>query len=505
MSSVAELRAETTLAEIAMNPETHHHSHLFAVIIDVSEPSKSGENQNYNTRLKVIDPSFNYKAEVKAGRLKFHKYVYINVYTEAPEDGPKVKNVGDIIRLRRFRFRFTPTGELLGNEVKFSNWLVYSAYHFKNESSISHKQFEKNVGRKLTPDEANRVSDLRKWSQTFFGNNSIMYVNWWTGFRETEDFKVKEFKSIDLILRVKRVETGRKNTLVFVDRDNRNFELQLSDSPNLKEGDTIKLRCVDITVKKDKEVTRSIKITSHSSCLIIPPYFTDFKQFDKAVQEQKRSPAKSTKTVDPFINDYQVEEAGPSKSSKSTPKKGPKGKEERLISAVKKAYNAKKVSSVEDLQKVLNKPDEYHGQKFYFRGYIDGFSSTSPQEIIKLMHVDDRKLFKLGDTLIHQKKLRTVFSFAFQVHDENDDSESPLNVYVQTGEYNSHLFTTWKVLPEFDDISAWQAIKDNKLNDFKKRLEGLRGPENVARLVLELNITKKGNPFFKLVDTIFLA
>lgn len=503
--SITELKAETTLAEIAMDPERHHHSHLFAVIIDVSEPSKGAENQNFNTRLKVIDPSFNYKAEVKAPRLRFHKYVYINVYTETPELGPKVKNVGDIIRLRRFRFKYTPTGELLGNEVKFSNWLVYGAHASKNEISISNKQFEKNVARRLTPDEANRISDLRKWSQTFFGNNSLMYVNWWTGFRETEEFKTKEFKNIDLILRVKRVEAGRKNSLLFVDRDNRHFDLQLSDSPNLKEGDTIKLRCVDIHVKKDKEVTRNIKITSHSSCLIIPSYFTDYKQFDKAVQEQKRSPAKSTKTVDPFINDYQVDEAGPSKSSKSTPKKGPKGKEERWVTAVKKSYNTKKVSTVEELQAILAKADNHHGQRFYFKGYIEGFNTTNPHDIIKLMHVDDRKMSKLTDNPVHQKKQRAVFSLALTVQDENGDAEAPLNVYIQTGEYNSHLFTTWKLLPEFDDISAWAIIKDNKLNEFKKRLESLKGPENMVRLALELNITKKGNAFFKVIDTIFLA
>lgn len=503
--SLGELKAETTLAEIALSPETHHHSHFFAVIIDVSEPQKQAENDNFSTRIKVIDPSFNYKAEVKSARLKFHKYVYINIYTETPEVGPKVKNVGDIIRVRRFRFKFTPTGELMGNEVKFSNWLVYGAFAAKNESSISFKQFEKNIGRKLTPDETNRMSDLRKWSHTFFGNNSLMYVNWWTGFRETEDFKAKDFKNVDLILRVKRVETGRKNSLAFVDRDNRNFELQLTDTPTLKEGDTIKLRCVDIHVKKEKEVTRSIKITSHSSCLIIPSFFVDFKQFEKSVQEQKRSPAKSTKTVDPFINDFQVEETGQSKSSKSTPKKGPKGKEEKYVTAVKKSYNTKKVSTVEELQKLLAKAEDHHGQRFYFKGSIEGFSTTTPSDIIKLMHVDDRKLFKLGETLIHPKRLRAVFAFAMTVQDESGDAETPLNVYVQTGEYNSHLFTTWKVLPEFDDIQAWQNLKEAKLNEFKKRLEASKGPDNVVRLALELNITKKGNAFFKLIDTIFTA
>lgn len=505
MSSLQELKAETTLAEIAMNPQTHNHSHLFAVIIDVSEPHKSDANNNFNTRLKIIDPSFNYKAEVKVKELKFHKFVYINIYSETPEAAPKVNSVGDIIRLRRFRFKHTPKGEVLGNEVNFSNWLIYPAIPNKNDTSFSFKAFNKNMERVLTRDEANRISNLRKWSQTFFSNNSIMYINWWTGYKEIEDAKVKEYSKVDLILKVKSVTSGKTNKLSFIDRDNKTYEMILTDKPTLKEGNIIKLRCVEITVKRDKEITRTIKVTDLSSCLNMPAFSNDSKQFDKAIQEQKRSPAKSTKTVDPFINDFQVEEAGASKSSKSTPKKGPKGKEERWVTAVKKSWNTKKVSTVEELQKILTKAEDHHGQRFYFKGFIEGFNTTNPHEIIKLMHVDDRKLSKLSDNPVHQKKQRAVFSFALQVQDENGDAEAPLNVYVQTGEYNSHLFTTWKLLPEFDDISGWANLKENKLNEFKKRLESLKGPENMVRLALELNITKKGNAFYKLVDTIFLA
>jgi len=37
---------------------------LFGVIIDISEPYKSEDSTNFTTKLKVIDPSFNYKAQL---------------------------------------------------------------------------------------------------------------------------------------------------------------------------------------------------------------------------------------------------------------------------------------------------------------------------------------------------------------------------------------------------------------------------------------------------------
>ena len=508
MSSLTELRNETTLACIANDPSSHHHHLLFAVVIDVSEPMKMEEGNNFNTKLKVIDPSFNYKTEVKTPKLRFHKFVHINIYTETPEEAPKVISVGDIIRLRRFKFKYTEKGEIMGNDMKYSNWLIYTALPSNNDVALTHKKFGKNINRKLTRDEANRVSDLRKWSETFFGNNSLIYINWWIGYKEVEDTKqaITLYEKVDLILKVKTVDVGKKFKIHFIDRDNKQFELSMNEKPQLKVNQVIKLRCVEITVTRGKEITRSIKLTHWSSCLMMLHFSSDYKQFDKAIQEQKKSPAKSTKTIDPFISDYQIEDLGQSKSSKSTPKKGPKGREERLVTAVKKVYNTKKVTSVEDLQKYLKAPNQYNGQKFLIKGHIHDFNSTDPKEIIKFMHIDDRKVFNFGDKLDHIRKVRAIFNVIVQVKDDSlEDNDAPLNVYVLTGDYNSHLFTTWKVLPEFDEIPAWQNLKKGKLDDFQKKLEGTRGSDNSVRLLVELMITKKGNAFYKLVDTIFTA
>ena len=76
--------------------------------------------------------------------MKFHKFVHINIYSESPEEAPKISDVGDIIRLRRFKFKITPKGELMGNMLKFSNWLVYSGKKKADFKSICHKNYLKN-------------------------------------------------------------------------------------------------------------------------------------------------------------------------------------------------------------------------------------------------------------------------------------------------------------------------------------------------------------------------
>ena len=63
MSELRELKNETTLSAIAKNPDKNPHYLLFGIIIDMSESYKTDRYQNYITKLKIIDPSFNYKAK----------------------------------------------------------------------------------------------------------------------------------------------------------------------------------------------------------------------------------------------------------------------------------------------------------------------------------------------------------------------------------------------------------------------------------------------------------
>lgn len=191
MSTLTEFRNETTLATISDKPDANLHFLLYAVIIDVSEPIKLEDGSNYITRIKIIDPSFNYKEELKNSNLKFHKFVHINVFTEKPEEAPKVKYVGDIIRLRRFRFKLSSRFELMGNDMKYSNWLIYSGKKGDSLVSNSYKNYRNNINRPLNKYEEGRINDLREWIDTFFYKNSIKYIGWWNDWKKPSDEKSK--------------------------------------------------------------------------------------------------------------------------------------------------------------------------------------------------------------------------------------------------------------------------------------------------------------------------
>ena len=55
--------------------------------------------------------------------------------------------------------------------------------------------------------------------------------------------------------------------------------MTLTVAPNHIENSVIKLRCVNVEYKKNKP--NVIKLTSLSSCLLVPEYFYDARKFKK--------------------------------------------------------------------------------------------------------------------------------------------------------------------------------------------------------------------------------
>lgn len=497
MASLSELKNETTLAHVAENPEGNLHWLMFAVIIDVSEPTKLEESKNYITKLKVVDPSFNYKEELKLAKLKFHKFVHVNVFTETPEEAPKVTFIGDIIRLRRFRFKYTSKGELMGNDTKYANWLVYSGRKGDAEAATSFKKFAKNRDRPLTDYEKSRLADLRAWNDSFFFKHSLKYISWWNDLRETHDAKKKGrhvYEQVDLVLKCRAID-HKRNAIEFVDKDGAVFTLAIKDTPSIKAAQIIKLRCVIVTVDvaASGAAARAIKLSNLSSCLLLPSNSWDFRQFDKAAQEAKKSPAKSVKAdALPFQAEYALPD-------KKGPKKG------HYATAVKKAFAARKPDTAAALLKALDAPAAHHGARFVVDGFVAGFTSTDPAKIIKKIGVDDKKVYDLKDDAVKDKRAKVIFHFVMQVRDESlESSDRFLNVYVLTGEYESRLFDAWKLLPPNDDLTGWKNVRPAALADFEKRLNALKNPDTRVKLVLELMITKSNKPFLRLVDTVFV-
>lgn len=222
----------------------------FGVIIDVSEPFKYEDKEEFVVKVKIIDPTFNFKAYITNKEIKFHKYVTVLIYSKEMAKCPKVKHVGEILRLRRFEFCLTPKGELTAFQNIFANWMIFKGDVKSGYSISSCYDIEKNKQRDLTPYEKGRIEELREWSYQFFSQHKLKFITWWSPLIEPIDEKDaianrSVVDEIDIILKVERVEKDKK-TIDFLDHGRKKYSLHLSFAASLNKGDVIKLRCVNM-------------------------------------------------------------------------------------------------------------------------------------------------------------------------------------------------------------------------------------------------------------------
>lgn len=513
MESLSELKSETTLASIAMCPEANSHWLLFAIVLDITEPLLQKESGTYVTKLKVIDPSFNYKEEIRLERLKFHKFVHINIYSNMLDECPQVTTVGDIIRLRRFRFKFSQRGELVGSDVKFSNWLVYSGKKDDTLVSYSYKPFDKNVHRVMTAFEENRIKDLRNWIHDFFSKNSLKYIGWWNDLREVDveaDADELVLDKIDLVVKCTRIKPEKGN-LVMKDRDGRTFKLKLHKKTTLRIGDIIKLRCVELKKKSSNDSPIMIHLNNLSSFILVPPFSYDYKQLI-ASESQKANKVSEidSSSLFPFLSDYGIED---SRSSSKTTSDAMKdvyctNKSPNFITAIKKIHSEVTQSTVSDLLVKIEKPTDLQAKVFVVNGFISSFLTTNPKKVIKIYQISEKRFIDFDRSYLitaPPNSVRIVYHLVLNLKDESVAKfDLFLEVYILTSEYESHLFQSWDILPGIEDIDAWSRIKDSTLTLFEKRLKQTCSSDFKVKMALEMLVTKTGKPFFRMTDTVFL-
>ena len=68
---------EVTISDIAEEEQNRDKMLTFGVIIDVSEPFRYDNRDEYVTKLKVIDPSFNYKAYINNPNIKPRSLLHV--------------------------------------------------------------------------------------------------------------------------------------------------------------------------------------------------------------------------------------------------------------------------------------------------------------------------------------------------------------------------------------------------------------------------------------------
>ena len=476
-----ELKNETTLASIAEAPSDNPHYLLFAVIVDITETAKFAENENFVTRLKIIDPTFNYKATLKGTDIKFFKFATVTIYSETPESAPRIQYIGDIIRLRRFKFGISEDrGELYGTEVKFSNWLIYSGEKGSEFTDICHKSIyeSKNHDRFVNQIEQGRITDLREWSAKFFAKHSLRYIIWWNDYVSHNTDKkgqkaAKDAKNVDLVVKVLEAKPKEK-VLRLIDAEDNVFIANLETQPKVRKDDIIKLRCVDVQVEvSKKEENRMLQFTSRSSCLYLRPHFRDAVAF---AVDKKKYPNKSY---------YLMEFAERTKN---------------YATVVKKTWEKVKPTPIHKLQQYLvNEPEAHVNDKFVVEGYIRGFASLDPNHIIMKQVLRNRPVVSIKDN--SHKKFQIIYHINPKI---SDDSKEQLEFHIITNEENYYMFDAWKILPQTKDVNGWNEIKPAKYTQFTDKLKQLSDKQIKTKFVLQLLMTESRKPFLKVIDTMFV-
>lgn len=476
-----DLKMENTLAGAAARPNARAEMLVFAVIVDATEMIKRESGENFVTRLKIVDPTLNYKTEVKNTGLKFFKFCHVNVYTETPETGIKVQNIGDIIRLRRFKFVIGEKGELCAYEqTAFSNWMIYSGERNSDYECIGYKcNFAKNINRVANKYERGRINDLREWAYNFFSTSSLRYIVWWNDIVNatpsgSSNKNMLEYEKVDLILKV----TGsnpRDRSVQFIDSEDNKYNLVLPAPLNATKNQVMKLRCVNVSCPQGKkDGVRQLHPTELSSSLYLRNYYRDALCFDT---EKRKLVGKNF-----YLLEFNCD--------KKTP----------FITDIKKLHNGLKKTSLSALAQLFGKePAMHQSEKFLVEARVAGFVTVAPQSIV--FKQIDKFESPVALSMKTEQKYQVIYHVGIKLHDES--SKEGLTAYLTTSADNYYVFDAWKLLPPTKDNVAWDAIKPAQLTAFSNKLSEMTKKNCRVRLVLQLLMTRAGKPFLKIIDTLF--
>ncbi len=517
---------EKNLSRIAYNEGLRDRCYVYACIVDMAEPFKVEDKEHFAIKLKIIDPSFNFKIQEDYKTIKFQRYAYLYIYAKTVTDLPTIENVGEVIRLRRFKFIENVYGELIGIEVSFSNWLLYSLMD-NDQEPLDYKSIQSNETWAMNSHEENKLKEIRQWGRNFFKENSLMHIVWWNKLVEPNDEnKAKEDRvqrnNVDLIL--KCVDTNQKKKIMkLVDINDKLFFIKIANFTT-KVGEIIRLRNVDVEFKRNQEVNgRVVLLNVGSSCLKFKKQFFDAKLFDpefKALNFKKiiqlKSPLKMFRKSQnfavrkdvlemfPILEDYYFEEhlIGKKELVVNTPLNAIASSQSSMV---KKDYDQRIPHNLEVLSGFnIHEKQNFLHQKVVTSVYI---KNIKQDEISTIKYcrkcLKSQELNKDSNYECCKQLMNICLVMNFKVQDEFL-SKQTLNFYVIAKTDDLNPFMLWNILPNMMDYKSWSNLTDDDLQKFWMKLNRLKFDSEKVKMVVEMMKTKSGKFFYQICDTLFL-
>lgn len=485
-----EVKEESSLlAALTDSPESSSKRKcVFAVIVEATAPLKTEKYSNYFTVLKVIDPSFNYRCKAPMKELIFQRYIDVYIFSESPVEAPRVRCVGDIVRLRGFKFRLRRKGDVRCYDAKFATWDVFGGQKDDPFEPISSRRSPESC-KPLSEIHVGRLSDLRYWSDHFFFSSFLRFVTWWRaptcpGGNPHVSSDCVEEDCRDLIVRCVSVDFAER-VMRFHDSEGVAFRVQVNARPTIAPGAILQMRNVHISWRR--EVTGwvgHIHLVIYSSCLALPPFCCDYRALNRLPLAGAEGGAAAPRTSLELFQPYTLKDAA-----------GPP------LTGFRPGADLSQRSTAQELRRLLlDEPQKHIARKFLVEVEVDRFHSLDPAVIIQRYYPFEKQAESVLLPRSSNRKHRTIYNLL--VHVKDAEATQTLPVYIVTNENEFYLFDSWRLLPRSEDNNAWDHFEKQDFQPFVDKLQRLCGAR--VALLLQLTLTTSHKYFFKLVETVFL-
>ena len=529
-------------------------AYTLAVIMDCTGTYRTDDSYAYVTKLKVIDNSYHPLVDKTS---KLSKFVYVFLYSKTLEEAPRHFQIGDVMLLRYFLFDTYETKEGLSVRGNYnqcsSEWQIIRLNDSRSRMVV---ECNREFPSRLLATERTVFDTLHEWSKTYFQNNSLKSLSWYSADFQSSPQKegIVEYKDIDIVLRLTEVSVKEVNQSLYYEfwaidvNKQLFFGTFLSHHLTLAADRVYKFRSVSLISLK---TVQQVRFHMYSNILVLQDHFKDHREFGpvrgvefperesyKREIEQfflfdheksrvgvtsvfvYRTKRKVSKQLQRLLSRYAFLESYDTDSLSDNGKSG--SASERLLSTViATRHGCLPLAPVSELDELLrsccSRPalmDLNLNRLFRVKGFIGEFVevgnrnpflrlySESANELSLVTDVGKGSSFRKRAKMAEDTKVVLYLTFTLQCSDQ-PDVKVPVSIFT----YDDNPKYCFETLVDFyldsgDSLEVGPAQVKSFMDVFdrivKQRLKDFE-------LVVQLTKNAANQAYFRLVDTCFIG